>query len=179
MKKYIRSIKSEPTNNNNLLYQELVKIRNDELKNKRANNSRSKTRRANSKKRLYQSRVKRLEQYSKRLETDLPKSEQWFREKYTREVINRLRKEDYYLDQFNKPFNTTYIPDVHNKGYRYVIEIDGSWHDKPGEQVRDTKKDYYFNKRGYVVIRIKAYDEESYKAGIELVKARIIEIDKK
>jgi len=82
-----------------------------------------------------------------------------------------------YKDEFNRPFNTMYIPDVCNRGYRYLIEIDGGYHNTPTQQAKDFKRDYYFHKRGYITIRIKDRDMESYKAGIEAVRARIKEIE--
>lgn len=130
-------------------------------------------------KKFRKSKAKWLAVRAKELETRLPKSEQWFRSLYEKEDIKRLFKSKVHQDQYNKPFKWNYIPDLINLGYRYVVEIDGSIHDQPDIQIKDIKKNYYFHKRNYVMIRIKAYDEESYKAGIEKIKARIKEYDDK
>lgn len=172
MKKYLRNIKSEPLENNTL-FEEMVKIRRSEKYNKRVKNSISKRKRANDKKRKIELRNKLLETRSNWLETSLPKSEVWFREKYLKEDINRMFKEDLFKDKFNKPFNQRYIPDVSNKGYKYIIEIDGSWHDRADAQIRDNKKDYYFKKRGYLVLRIKAYNDDSYVSAINELKIHV------
>jgi very-short-patch-repair endonuclease len=179
MKKYIRTTSnlSDPIKNDPL-FQELVKIRQSERYEKRVKYIASKRKRANSRKRINKSREMLLENRSKRLETSLPRSEVWFRNLYLSEAFNRTFKEDHFKDQFNRPFNSRYIPDVSNRGYRYIIEVDGSWHDQADVKLHDKKKDYYFKKRGYVVIRIKAYDLESYKLGMEQIKLRIEEINK-
>jgi very-short-patch-repair endonuclease len=119
----------------------------------------------------------RIENFAKILEADLPKSEQWFRSLYIKEEFKRTFSEDLFKDKFNKPFNSKYIPDVTNIGYKYIIEIDGSIHNTPDQIFKDKIKDYYFTKRGYLVIRVKHYDLLGYNKCIELIKARIIEID--
>ena len=47
-----------------------------------------------------------------------------------------------------------YLP----KPYKTVIEIDGSIHNTKKQQVRDSNKDYYYNQRGFKVVRIKNED---------------------
>lgn len=111
------------------------------------------------------------------LEADLPKSEVWFREMYLKEDFQRQFSEDLFKDKFNYPFNRKYIPDIVNMGYKYVIEIDGSIHNKPEQILKDKIKDHYFNKRGYIVIRVRHWNMDDYKSCIERVKARIAEIE--
>jgi len=118
-----------------------------------------------------------LSMFGERLEANLPASERWFRELYFKEDIKRTFSEDHFKDQYNVPFNSTFIPDVTNRGYKYIIEIDGGYHNTPEQQFKDAKRDHYFIKREYLVIRIKDRDMESYTAGIELIKARVKEID--
>lgn len=120
---------------------------------------------------------KLLEKYAKELETYLPKSEIWFRDKYRNENIARTHKGKRFKDEYNKPYSATYIPDIINEGYKYIIEIDGSVHDRPDIQLNDLKKDHFFIKRGFLVIRIKAYDEESYKTGMDKLREYIAKFD--
>lgn len=72
------------------------------------------------------------------------------------------------LDKINYVLGC-YIPDVHNPKYRYVIEVDGSYHELPKQKVKDIKKDLYFNKLGYKVIRVVAYSDASLAEAIRTV----------
>lgn len=145
---------------------------------KRANYSKSKRKVASDRNKRKKARKQQLEKYSKQLEDNLPKSEAWFRELYLKEVFERKHTNPFFKDRFNVAINNRYIPDVSNRGYRYIIEIDGSWHDRADVIMQDIKKDHYFKKRGYLVIRIKDKDLESYKAGMEQLRAHIIEMEK-
>ena len=118
-----------------------------------------------------------IEYYAKQLEEDLPASERWFRDMYLKEEIVRTFSEDLFKDRFNKSFNKIYIPDVCNIGYKYIIEVDGSIHNTPEQKYKDLKKDYYFEKRGYLVIRVKYGDNAGYSTCVSKVKARVLEID--
>lgn len=95
--------------------------------------------------------MKQIHKYAKRLRKNVPQSEQWFMSKYTQ---NRGDKFNTVLGQ--------YIPDVHNKRYRYIIEIDGSIHDTTEVQELDAKKNRIWEMMVYKVFRIKAYDDASY-----------------
>lgn len=115
----------------------------------------------------------RLQNYADQLEKQLPKSEQWFRSMWLKDV-----EQDHitlYQDCFNHPLGK-YIPDVINRGYKYIIEIDGSIHDTPTQQWKDKLKDQYYNKQGYQVFRIKAYDESNYLIVLEQVRKHILYI---
>lgn len=130
------------------------------------------------KRKLPKARRKNLiEYYAISLENNLPKSEQWFREMYLKEDIKRMFSEDNFKDQFNKSFNNRFIPDICNVGYKYIIEVDGSIHNTPEQKYKDMKKDYYFETRGYLVIRVKYGDNAGYRSCVEKVKARVAEID--
>jgi very-short-patch-repair endonuclease len=156
------------------------------------NNLKVRTRYLNRKKRKYKNpnssdankgsyrskiRSKQLRKRAKNLERLLPKSEAWFRKKYHKEGIERLFKGEQFQDAYNKPYSSVYIPDVINEGYKYIIEIDGSIHDDPEVQFKDAQKDYYFSKRGFLVLRIRAYDNDSYNEAIIKLKAHIETID--
>lgn len=113
----------------------------------------------------------RIELFSLKLKKNTPQSEVWFLELYKKETINR-NKLKHYKDLMNEPLGR-FIPDIHNKGYKYVIEVDGSIHDSEVQKFRDAQKDTYYLMRGYTVIRVKAYDMESYKACIEKIKSLV------
>lgn len=102
----------------------------------------------------------RLQQYADNLNKNLPNSERWFQNLWTKDM--EQDKLDLYQDKFNYPLGR-YIPDVINMGYRYVIEIDGSIHDDPMVQWKDKVKDLYYKKKGYQVFRLKAYDQDAYE----------------
>lgn len=71
-------------------------------------------------------------------------------------------------DKFNCPFGP-YIPDVINHFFKYVIEIDGSIHNREDIKLKDIRKDLYYTSKGYKVIRIQAYNESSFKQGLDLL----------
>jgi very-short-patch-repair endonuclease len=103
--------------------------------------------------------------FSKKLELNTPRSEIWFRSLY-------FRHYSILSDIYNKPY-AGYIPDIRNKEYKYIIEVDGSIHKLKRIQTKDKKKTAIYNKLGYQVIRIKAYDYQSYINAInELIKIR-------
>lgn len=110
-----------------------------------------------------QKRVERkaeLKQYSAELNENLPKSEVWFKAYY--KFFKHPR------DEFNAPMGY-YIPDVKNKQYRYVIEIDGSVHNRPDVIKNDILKDKFYKRCGFTVIRIIAYDMESLTLGLNKI----------
>ena len=101
-------------------------------------------------------RAKKLRQFAKRLETKLPKSEVWFRALY--------KEHQHKQDKFNTPLKDKYIPDIQNKRLRYVIEVDGSFHDSEWAKKKDRKKDTYYLSQGFKVFRVKAHCQESFEA---------------
>lgn len=114
-----------------------------------------------------------LEGFARKLNDSVPKSEVWFRKKFSREsVYQRLKLE------FNKPFKD-YIYDLFSREYQIAIEVDGSYHDRPEQILKDKKKDSATNKNGIVIYRIKAYDEVSYSEFLKAIKIRINDLDSK
>lgn len=178
-KKYIRTLNSLTKDKSkfDILKDELTTLRLQEATTKRVKKRSVILKRAKRRKKYENLLDVKFDGYHSALEANLPKSEQWFRDLYSKELIERKLKTKLHLDKYNTPVNRKYIPDVHNRGYKYVIEIDGSWHDQPEVQYKDRQKDYYFEKRGYCVIRIKAFNEESYKAGITQLKEHILKIE--
>jgi len=104
-----------------------------------------------------ESRVKKflkLKELAIRLNKDLPKSEKWFHSLWE----PHKHKKDHY----NHTFNGVYIPDIINKQHRYIIEVDGTIHDKPTQKIKDLEKDIYYMRHGYFIFRIRAYDIDAF-----------------
>lgn len=103
--------------------------------------------------------------FAKKLEKNTPNSELWFRSLYFRHYST-------CTDKYNQVFGGC-IPDVINKTYKYIIEIDGSVHELESVKKKDIKKTHKYVQLGYKVIRVKAYDYDSYiKAINKLVGIR-------
>jgi len=118
-----------------------------------------------AKKRKLKKKLKeaRLERFASKLNDKVPKSEIWFKELYTQHFIH-------FEDQFNVPICGKYIGDIVNRQFKYVIEIDGSYHDRDDQKAKDFYKDLAIKKSGYIVIRVKAYDRLSYLECISRIK---------
>lgn len=79
-----------------------------------------------------------------------------------------------YEDEMrNVPFKYR-IPDVRSKKFKYIIEIDGSFHEKEGIKEKDDKRDVFFRNKGYTVFRIKHNDLN----GLIEVRRRVLRIRK-
>jgi very-short-patch-repair endonuclease len=111
-----------------------------------------------------------IERRAGELEKMLPKSEQWFRKKFEKEFFYDLLN-----PQYNAPFKN-YIYDVLIKKYNIVIEVDSSIHNKESTKIRDERKDLDAATYGFIMIRIKAYNEYSYKDGMKRLHARIKQV---
>lgn len=110
----------------------------------------------------------RLKRFSIGLEKNLSKSETWFRELYKK---NSFEDEN---DRYNQPFKR-FIPDVINKRFKYVIEVDGSFHDLPHQKAKDRNKDQLYRTHRFKIFRVKAYDLASFLSScreIQLIKMR-------
>lgn len=92
----------------------------------------------------------KLNSRAKHLNENMEKSLLWFKSLYD----SKYKIES---DMYNYPFGV-YIPDLINKDFKYIIEIDGSIHDGREQQNKDYRKDQFFNKHGYEVFRIKYCD---------------------
>ena len=113
------------------------------------------TKKKKTKKKKKKAFKKKLSMYARQLNKNLPKSEVWFHN-----IWQEFRDQN---DEYNSPFHF-YIPDVINRTFRYVIEIDGSIHDLPEQIEKDKKKDKYYESMSYIVFRIDAYDEDSIES---------------
>lgn len=102
-----------------------------------------------------------LKQRAERLEQNLPKSEVWFRELY-KEYIHEK-------DEFNSPFAGR-IPDLINKEFKYIVEIDGSIHNHSSQIKRDANNMLRYFNEGFKVFRVKAYSIRDFNACIDWIK---------
>lgn len=57
-----------------------------------------------------------------------------------------------------------------NHRYRYVIEIDGSYHDRKDQRRRDKIKNLVFRRRGYEVFRVMAFEPLQLEALAECIE---------
>lgn len=97
---------------------------------------------------------KKLQDFADSLEKNLPKSEIWFRSLYEKHL-------KIHSDIYNRPL-THFIPDITNFNYRYIIEIDGSYHDSEEQKAKDLIKDKFYKKKKFKVFRVQAYNDASY-----------------
>lgn len=134
-------------------------------KKKRAKNSsksfKSKQKKAFKKKN--EQILKRVQKHAKELQLNPPKSDLWFQELW----CDNKDLDDRYNEAFGH-----YIPDCINHRYRYIIEIDGSFHMKPEQIQKDIKKNEYYMNRGYDWYRVQAYNEDSLNLTLEKIKKR-------
>ena len=114
-----------------------------------------------------------MEELARKLNENLPTSEQWFHDIY-RPHFESFHHIELYRDKFNYNFNDVYIPDLINIGYKYIVEIDGSFHDNGIVKIKDERKNEHFFKRDYEVIRINYGDLDSLLKGL----SKILEIRK-
>lgn len=98
----------------------------------------------------------KLSEFALGLEINTPKSEIWFYNLYKKSPN----------DKFNCPFGP-YIPDVINHFFKYVIEIDGSIHDRNDIKAKDKIKENFYRSKGYEVYRIKAFNLASFNEAME------------
>lgn len=97
------------------------------------------------------------------LESCLPRSERWFRDFWE---SNGLKDKD---DEYNAVWCRR-IPDLVNHKFKYVIEIDGSIHNKKHQKRVDAKKDRFYDNNKYQVFRVQAFSEKNLYAVAELVE---------
>lgn len=93
------------------------------------------------------------------LANNLPKSEVWFREELSKKFKNLG---DYCLE--SNVYCYGKIPDLVSETLRVVIEIDGSVHELVEVAEKDKEKDKLYRQKGYEVIRVSAYDYDSFTA---------------
>jgi very-short-patch-repair endonuclease len=92
-----------------------------------------------------------LAEFAQQLNKNIPASEIWFRGEF-----ERLQMQE-PTDVFNQPF-LGLIPDCVNHKYKYIIEVDGSIHNKAAVRARDKMRDKRFTQAGYQVFHVTAYN---------------------
>jgi very-short-patch-repair endonuclease len=109
---------------------------------------------------------RQIHEFSDYLRNDLPKSERWFLALFKKENLG------IYLD--SNHVVGYYIPDfVYG---RIIIEIDDPTHETEKQKAIDKKKDAFYKKRGFKVIRIVAWCQTSYNLGIKKLKQYLNEM---
>lgn len=98
--------------------------------------------------------------FAEKLKNNTPKSELWFYSLYETYKSG--------FDEYNTVF-AGYIPDVINKKQKYIIEVDGSIHQLEHIKRKDLRKTKRFQADGYKVIRIEAYNIESFNEGMKIL----------
>lgn len=99
------------------------------------------------------------------LNDNLPKSERWFKAKIKQEWF--YRKMGF---EFNKPMFGTFIYDLYSENYRLCIEVDGSIHGTPTQEQKDLFKTNDTISKGFHIIRVQAYNDESYNKAVLLIE---------
>lgn len=95
------------------------------------------------------------------------KSEEWFKKKFKKELCYEL------LDiEYNKPFKK-FIYDIFSAKYNLVIEVDGSIHSTDKQILIDDEKDRLTGTYGLTMIRVKAYNDDSYNKAIKEIITEI------
>lgn len=67
-----------------------------------------------------------------------------------------------------------FIPDITSRLGKYIIEIDGAIHNTEEVKSKDAIKDAAFERNGYKVYRIPAYNLDELNVVRKLVEARLI-----
>jgi very-short-patch-repair endonuclease len=110
---------------------------------------------------------KRINYYSSQLNKNLPRSERWFLSLWKTDNIQENNPK--FKDQHNTPLQK-YIPDIINLGYKYIIEIDGSFHNTPLQKWKDSVKDIFYSNKGFKVFRVTAYNMKSYNETLNSIR---------
>lgn len=144
------------------LEKEALRLKKKQKKSRKERNNRRKSSILAEKRK--QRRIERalfLSEKARNLNENPPKSEVWFWSLY----------EDYASekDERNSPFLGK-IPDILNKKFKYILEIDGSFHESEEQKQKDRLKDKLFSQNGYVVIRVEAFNLESFNQALRKVK---------
>lgn len=95
------------------------------------------------------------ELFAKNLRENLPKSEIWFWEEWDKAGMRDC------ADLSNEIVNG-FIPDVVNRRFNYIIEIDGDIHNRSKVKRRDFYKNKVFEKNGYNVFRVEAFNYDHF-----------------
>jgi very-short-patch-repair endonuclease len=101
---------------------------------------------------------KHLDDTGPQIETSPSASEKWFRELYA--------PYQHKADKFNQPYGV-FIPDVYNKPFMYIIEVDGSIHDLSAVKEKDLRKQSYFERKHWRVFRVKHGDQQAFDSLIK------------
>ena len=63
-----------------------------------------------------------------------------------------------------------FFPDVSNRKFKYVIEIDGKVHQEDWMKKKDERKNLAWTTGGYFVFRLEAYNNKQYNILVDWIK---------
>lgn len=106
---------------------------------------------------------KRLKDFAKELNANLPASEKWFWYLY------RDSKLDLRSDKKNFPF-AGFIPDIINFHFKYIIEIQDPTHFKKEGIERDKIKRKVYAQNKYKLFEVIAWDQDSFDTFAKQIK---------
>lgn len=112
---------------------------------------------------ISRNRANYLFKRGKELNANLPKSEIWFNNQMK---FANLKIKDLVS---NRPF-LGYIPDYRSDKLKLIIEVDGDIHLTDEIKLKDRRKTELFEKSGYTVIRIVAYNENSLRSAFKKIR---------
>ena len=107
------------------------------------------------KNRRYRNKIEDKELFAKKLRDNLPKSEVWFWEEWDRAGMR-------HCGDLSNHIVNGFIPDVVNRKFNYIIEIDGDIHNRPRVKRIDFDKNKVFEKNGYKVFRVEAFNYDHF-----------------
>ena len=113
-------------------------------------------------------KMSRIEQYQFKLNSNPPASERWFKAKWEIECLPWKPDFTMYQDEYNGIVGP-YLGDVVNRGFKYIIEVDGSIHDSSSQKFKDDVRQKNLENKGFKVLRVEAYNENSYLQAVEEV----------
>lgn len=105
------------------------------------------------------------------------KKQLWLRKQAIELQIKKIKSEIWFIENIKRwtkyklqqsVAQSHYIIDF--VYYELAIEVDGSFHDSPEQQLKDRKKDRDLTNLGYTVIRVKAHDQDSFWNCIKLME---------
>lgn len=100
--------------------------------------------------------------FAERLNSNLPESEKWFWREWDRSGIRHKE------DKKNEVI-CGFIPDISNALFKYVIEVNGSFHLKEKVKRRDARKTRRLEKHGWTVFHLEAYNADQFGDLVELI----------
>lgn len=111
-----------------------------------------------------EAKKRRANRYATALRKSPPQAEVWFWARWRE--LGML----HFNDKSNERLGFC-IPDVINKQWKYIIEVDEPHHAATLQRERDLRRDHFYQVQcGYLAFRIKAYSEEDLALVVTKIK---------